>query len=151
MYKLIILFVLIIILGVSLNYCIDSNESVCGETFTETEFNDSVNLANDFGGIVMKPGCKITITGTIGTTDSDYFRISTGEAATISFLVSFDAVDAIDLYLYNEFGTQVLEQSFGVNDFDVINRTVLSPYTYRVIEVRPFNGNANYTLTIEGF
>lgn len=137
-----------------LNHCIDSSDDVCGESFTEYESNDSFSNYNSFG-ITLKKGCTVTITGSMNDSDfNEYFNFNTGDTSNIKFTITWDKVAYdLDLRLVDESNTTI-KQSFGTNDFEIMNWTPDFSYYPRFIIVDNASGitgqTTNYTLTIEG-
>ncbi len=148
--------IFIVVFSSALLSCVldPDDQDTCGDSFTESEPNDSTTGYNDFR-IFLRNGCKVTITGTISVSDGDdYFLINTGSASNISILVNWDSTPSpVKLYLRKQ-GGAIQESDTGKSNGSAgLTYSLVNKFSLRWVQVSVTAGPAtrNYTLTINAF
>ncbi len=136
-----------------LSACDKGDGNSCGGSFSESEPNDTVGAADDFG-ITFTPGCTVTITGNILSGEVDGFDINTGNASNLVLTLTWNSGDdGADIGYLDSFGNFI--GAFATTTIDLETGTVdvtLAQNVNRIITVDAnsvgANNAGNYTLTI---
>lgn len=160
-YQIPLLFIFIISLILIMTHCIDldpdSNDKYhCDKTFYESEVNDPQSKANDIGTF-LKTGCKVTIYGSVGNGEDDYFRFNTGTAYSGTATLTWDSSggDDLDVYLYDYYGgasSDDFATGLSATSPEIRSFIFSSNYVLRYLNVfgNTVAGNASYKLVFEG-
>lgn len=139
-----------------------TNDSNCGNTFAESESNDTTGTADD-NSITLSPGCTVKITGSIpGTGNNDYFKYNSGTANGVYFSISWvnntgdilniAVKDTLDSDLYDPYNFNSVRSTGAVNQTEILSYTSRMNNATRYIVVEDASVAADtYTLTISAY